>query len=180
MKFTKWQKISEKKLFGNDYWDYKLDVFKMGDKEEKEYHYVHTLGSTMVVPKISTDKFLLLKQYRYLNKKFSIEFPSGGISKGFSPKENALKELREETGYAAKTLTEVATFNPYNGVTDELCHLFVADELYESPLPPDDTEEFEPIPLNAEEINSMILTNEIWDGMTLASWTIFKTKFGLK
>ncbi len=180
MQFTKWEKISEKKLFGNDYWEYRLDKFKIGGGEEKEYHYVHTPGSTMVVPKISENKFLLLKQYRYLNDRFSIEFPSGGLLKELTPEKNALKELREEAGFSAEKLIQIGFFNPYNGVTDEICYVFLAEELYHSPLPPDSTEEFEPLELTASEIDNLISTNEIWDGMTLASWMIFKTKFNLK
>ncbi len=176
MKFSEWQKISEKKLFGNNYWDYKLDIFKIGYKTEKEYHYVHTPGSTMVVPKLSNGNFLLVKQYRYLNRKLSIEFPSGGIIKGLSPKENALKELREETGFAAKRLVGIGYFNPFNGVTDEICNLFFAEELFASPLQADETEEFETLELTHQEIEAMIEQNEIWDGMTLAAWALFKTK----
>ncbi len=180
MDFSEWHKISERKLFGNDYWEYKLDVFRVGEGEAKEYHYVHTPGSTMVVPLISDDKFILLKQFRYLNNRYSIEFPAGGTKKELTQKENAVKELREETGYSAKEIFEIGYFNPYNGVTDELCHVFVAKELYPSPLKPDDTEEFEILELTAAQIDALIASNEIWDGMTIASWFIFKTKTNLK
>ena len=178
MQFKKWQKISEKKLFGNNYWEYRLDIFKIENGEEKEYHYVQTPGSTMVVPLLSDGRFLLTKQYRYLNRATSIEFPNGGIIKGFSPHENARKELREETGFDAKVLLPLGKFNPFNGVTNELCHLFLAKELFESPLPPDETEEFELLRLTADEINSIIASGELWDGMSLAAWSIFQTKKG--
>ena len=180
MSFSEWRKISEKKISGNDYWEYRLDTFKIGNGKEKEYHYVHTPGSTMIVPRLSDNKFILIKQFRYLNKRYSIEFPAGGTKKNLTQKENALKELREETGFSAKRIFEIGYFNPYNGVTDEICNVFFAEELYASPLKPDDTEEFEILRLTSGEIDEMIASNEIWDGMTIAAWTIFKTKTNLQ
>ncbi len=169
----KWEKISEEILSENGYWTYKHDKFKVNGKNG-DYYYVHTSGSTMVVPLLPNNKILMIKQYRYLSEQFSIEFPCGVIEKDLSPEDNARKELREETGFDSSNLKLIAKFNPYNGVTDEICYVYVATGLFPSPLQPDFTEEFELVELDAKEIDKLIKSNELWDGMSVAAWQYYK------
>lgn len=173
-----WKKLSEKTIHRNDYWEYKIDKFSIGNYDG-EYHYVSTDGSTMVVPVLENNKFILVKQYRYLNRRTSIEFPAGGNQFPDNPEKNAIKELREETGYDAKVLIPLAQFNPFNGVTNEICFAYIAKELVNSPLQKDSTEDFEILNLTEKEIDDMIATNEIWDGMTVATWYYYKLKKNL-
>jgi hypothetical protein len=68
----------------------------------------------------------------------------------------------------------IGKFNPYNGVTDEICRVFIAKDLTEVPSKPDETEEFEKILLMPQEIDALIAKGTIWDGMTIVGWTIAK------
>jgi ADP-ribose pyrophosphatase len=169
----RWQKISSKVLFKNKYWTYCLDTFEIGNGKINEYHYVHTEGSTMIVPKIN-DKFILVEQYRYLNDMFSLEFPCGSIEEGLDEISNARKELEEETGFTSENLIKIGFFSPYNGVADELCSVFYTDELKKVESTPDETEEFVLHFFTGEEIDDLIKTNKIWDGMTISAWTLYK------
>lgn len=168
-----WKKISSKELFKNKYWTYCLDIFDTGNSKINEYHYVHTNGSTMIIPKVE-DKFILVEQYRYLNDMFSIEFPCGSIEEGLDEISNAKKELEEETGFTSDKLIKIGFFSPYNGVADELCSIFFTDKLVKTNSSPDETEEFVIHYLDEDEIDEMISNNQIWDGMTISGWTIYK------
>ncbi len=172
----KWEKLAEKTFAVNKYWTYKIDRFIIDNNFEGEYHYVHTMGSTMVIPVNSDNKILLTKQYRYLNNMDSFEFPCGGVENGLSFEENAIKELREETGFSCNNLIKVGYFAPYSGVADEICYVYLAKDLFYSPLSKDLTEEFEVDFFNIDEIEQMIKDNVIWDGMTLAAWLLVKNK----
>lgn len=46
-------------------------------------------------------EILLVRQYRPPSRGYSIEMPAGLVDKGEGPKEAALRELKEETGYIA-------------------------------------------------------------------------------
>jgi hypothetical protein len=70
-------------------------------------------------------------------------------------------------------------FNPYNGVTDEMCHVYIARELQHVGGMPDETEEFELLPLRADEIDKFIHDGVIWDGMSIAAWAIVRLRLGL-
>lgn len=168
-----WKKISEETRATNPWWRYKYDVVERSSRKKGEYHYVDTFGSAMVLPVHDDGSIVLVKQYRYLNDRESIEFVCGGVKENHTHEEMAAMELAEEAGLKAGSLECIGQFNPFNGVTNEICKVFVATQLTEIPPAPDETEEFEILTLSIDEIDNFISTNTIWDGMTLAAWTLF-------
>ncbi len=171
---TRWKKISSVLFAKNKFWSYFIDEYTIGETYKGEYHYVHTPGSTLVIPIGNDGKILLIRQYRYLNDLFGIEFPCGGIYAGLAPAENALKELREETGFTAEKLIPVGKFTPFTGASDEFCSVFIAKRLIFSPLKPDETEQIELLWFSYDEVEELIEKNEINDGLSLAAWALAK------
>ena len=174
MPLSKWKKISDSILVRNPWWTYKKDKAVLPNGRQAEYHYVHTNGSSLIVPVLDDGRVVLVNQYRYLNGRESLEFPCGGVKDGQSYEETARHELEEEAGYLARSMVEIGSFNPYNGVTDEICKIFVARDLQEVEASPDETEEFEEMFLTPSEIDDQIASNAIWDGMTIVAWTFAK------
>ena len=170
----RWQQLTSKIVFKNPWWTYKLDTFQIPDGVRGEYHYVYTQGSSMIVPVTESGRIVLVKQYRYLCDRESLELPCGSVKEGHTYAQTAALELAEETGYQAGDLIELGNFNPYNGVTNEICTVFLARELGPAlgDITKDDTEEFELIQITPEEVEQKIRSNEIWDGMSLAAWMI--------
>ncbi len=171
-----WKKISSSVVFKNPWWTYKQDSFKIPDGIEGEYHYVHTNGASMIVPVSGDGKILLVNQFRYLCAKESIEFPCGGVKDGSTYEATAASELEEETGCRSDTIDYAAEFNPYNGVTDEICKVYIARNLSQVTAVPDSTEEFEILHRSIDEVDTMIKENVIWDGMTIAAWALVRFK----
>jgi ADP-ribose pyrophosphatase len=178
MALEHWTTRGEETLHRNPWWLYKRDRVVLPSGEEGEYHYVQTPGSVMVIPVGTDGRFLLVRQYRYLNRRESIEFPAGGIKDGQSAEDAARAELREEAGAAAGVLEEIGYFNPFNGVTDELCHVFVASELVAVAAQPDVTEEFELLRLDRAELLAAAAAGTLWDGMTLAALSLYEAVRG--
>jgi ADP-ribose pyrophosphatase len=176
MPLSRWKKLSESIVFRNSWWTYKRDTFALPSGRPGEYHYVHTNGSSMVIPVLDDGNILMVNQYRYLAERESIEFPCGSVEDGSSYDQTARHELSQETGYSANELSMVGEFNPYNGVTDEMCHVYIAKELQFVGGTPDDTEEFELVSLTLEQIDEYIQTSIIWDGMSVAAWCIARSK----
>ncbi len=174
MPLKTWKKISESVLFRNPWWTYKRDRIRLPSGKQGEYHYVHTNGSSMVVPILEDGTVVLVNQYRYLLDRESVEFPCGSVKEGSTHDETARQELVEETGYAATSMIRVGEFNPYNGVTSEMCRVYVARDLRFVGGTPDATEEFEIVRAIPAEIDALIGTGVVWDGMTIAAWSIAK------
>jgi ADP-ribose pyrophosphatase len=172
----RWKQLSSKIVIKNPWWTYKLDEFQIPNGIKGKYHYVHTNGASMIIPVSSDGKIILINQYRYLCDKESIELPCGGVKDGKSYEEMAHIELVEETGFLSNDLQYAAEFNPYNGVTNEICKVFIAKALIQSKSIPDSTEEFEILYKTPDEVDELIRSNHIWDGMTIAAWGLVCSK----
>lgn len=172
----RWTKESSRIVTENPWWTYRLDRFRIPGGAQGEYHFVDSRGSSMVVPVDGDGRLLLVNQYRYLCDRESVEFPCGGVKEGRTHAEMAAIELEEETGHSAERLVDVGTFNPFNGVTNEMCRVYIARGLRLSDRRPDETEEFELLRCTPDEVDALITAGTIWDGMSLAAWCIVKPK----
>lgn len=167
-----WRTLSSTIQEINPYWTYKIDRFALPNGNEGEYHYVHSAGSVLIVPVLASGRLLMVRQYRYLNQRVSLEFPGGGMSHGQSAEAVARKELIEETGFAGE-LEQIGQFNPFNGVTNETTVVFLARDLSPSAeFRRDESEEFELFELTPNRVENLIRRGEIFDGMTLAAWML--------
>lgn len=148
-----------------------LDSYTLPNGKIGEYYYLHTPGSAMVVPIDEQGRLILVKQFRYLWKRESIEFPAGGM-KGADPLVTAKNELAEEASLAASEWKFVGEYNPFNGAADEIARVYLASGLSETRKEKDASEEFKIIKMSVSEFQSAIDSSEIWDGMTLAAWML--------
>ncbi|MBI5475765.1 MAG: NUDIX hydrolase [Ignavibacteriales bacterium] len=176
MPLKKWKKIKQTLEIKNQWWSYRKDELVLPSGKSGEYHYVHTNGSSMVIPVLENGKIILVKQYRYLAERESIEFVCGSVKDKSTHYETAVAELAEEAGFKSSELIPAGEFNPYNGITDEMCTVYIAKNLTVVKSQPDETEEFEMLALSRLEIDEKIKSGEIWDGMTLAAWLIVREK----
>ncbi len=173
---TRWKSLSSAVVHKNPWWTYKIDKYQIPGGIAGEYHFVLTEGSSLVVPVLDDGKLVLVNQYRYLCERESVEFPCGGVKPGKSYEDMANRELEEEAGYRSNQLERVAEFNPYNGVTDEFCAVFIGRKLMKTTPKPEATEEFEIVTCSPAELDDLIRRGRIWDGMTLAAWSLVKEK----
>jgi ADP-ribose pyrophosphatase len=176
MPLSKWRKLSQKELFKNPWWVYRQDTFSLPNGEVGDYFYVHTNGSSIVIPVLDDGRLVMVKQYRYLRDEESLEFPCGGVKAGSNYLTSAAQELEEEAGYTAAEMIQAGEFNPFNGVTNEMCRVYIARGLKHVGIKPDPTEEFEHVELTPAEVEQRILSGEIWDGMSIAAWFIGRPK----
>ena len=168
------RRLSSRELFVNPWWKYLHDRYVRPDNSEGDYFYIQTPGSVAVIPVFEDGRLLLLNQYRYLNQRECLEFPGGGMRTGSTPEGAARKELEEEAGIAAGRMISIGCFNPMNGATDELCYVFVAQDLEFGMASPEVSEEFEQQIASLEELEGLIGNGTIWDGMTLAAFSLYK------
>ncbi|MBP7215140.1 MAG: NUDIX hydrolase [Candidatus Kapabacteria bacterium] len=166
--------ISSEIISINDYWNYCHNKYVLPTEKISDYYYADSLGSVHIIPILEDNIFIMIKQFRYLNQKSSIEFPGGGIHKTKSPISAARSELKEETGYKAHNIKLIGKFNPCVGITNEICSVFVAKDLEKSSIKNDESEKIEILFVSSNDINKMIVSNKIWNGMTIASWCMFK------
>ncbi|CAN5500958.1 hypothetical protein BH10BAC6_BH10BAC6_02540 [soil metagenome] len=168
-------------VHSNPYWDVRQEPYTAATGVESTYYWVHTPGSVMVVPVVEDGRIVLVRQFRYLNRQDSLEFPGGGVKPGVSLEEAARAELSEEAGFASADFVRLGQFNPCKGLTDEICSVFLARTLVATTAAPDPTEDFEIVLLHPHEISDAIRQGTLWDGMSIAAWMLTITsQFGLQ
>jgi len=167
------KKVSSEVVNKNPWWEYKRDKIIRPDGSSGEYFYTETPGNVIIIPLLDDGRLVLVRQYRYLNEKNSLEFPGGGISKDESPIVAAKRELLEESGYQTENLIKIGMFEPCVGVVKDLSHIFIANELTMVQEPKsDEFEKTEVILRRVDEFENMIKNGEIWNGQILAAWAM--------
>lgn len=86
-------------------------------------------GAVLIVPFVSDDKIVLLRQYRPVIGKYLYEFPAGTLKPGEPLLECARRELLEETGYTAFALEKIGVIYPVPGYSTEKITIFKATGL---------------------------------------------------
>jgi ADP-ribose pyrophosphatase len=136
-------------------------------------------GICVIVPFLSDQQILLMRQYRYSIDDELWELPAGTLdgreenqrmTATETPLECAGRELLEETGYEAVTLEKLAECYAMPGSSDELIHIFAARNLTQRTQSLDIGEVISEIrPFNFAELKQMITANVIRDAKTLVA-----------
>lgn len=156
----------------------KLDVVTIeidGARSTREI--VHHQGATAVLAQLPDDRFVLVEQYRKPVEREMLEIVAGVLHAGERPDVCARRELKEETGYSAKTLTKLVVMRPSPGYTTEALHLFYARlGAKQGGRNLDEDERVKVRYLTASQIERLMKRGRIADGKTLAAWLLYKLK----
>src|SRR5277367_3609688 len=82
-------------------------------------------GSAVMMPVDDRGRILLVRQYRLPAKAYLWELPAGRVDEGETALQSARRELKEETGYKAKSWKKLATFFPSPGFLEEKMTIFL-------------------------------------------------------
>jgi len=126
-------------------------------------------GAAAVVPFLSDDRILLLRQYRHAAGGYIWEIPAGKLDPGEEPQACAERELAEETGYRAGRIEQTGVILTTPGFTDERIYLFSAFDLEPGVTAHEVSEVIELHEVPFEEALAMVDRGEIVDAKTLAA-----------
>jgi len=136
-----------------------------GTKREKVI--VHPGNAVAILP-LNGERCTLLKQYRYAIDQHIYEAPAGTMEPGEDPVTTAGRELIEETGLAAKTITPKGFIYTTPGFTDEKIFLFEARDLSPSQeYQKDEDEVIEVVDVPVRDLAGMVRDGTITDGKTI-------------
>jgi ADP-ribose pyrophosphatase len=142
--------------------------------EELREMVVHP-GSVVVLPLLDDGRIVMIRNRRFAVERTLLELCAGTREGDEDPALCAARELEEETGYRARSLTPLLSFFPSPGVSNERMHTFVARGLTKTQQQLDPSEQIEVEPLTLVDVLGRIERNEIEDAKTIASVLFFHT-----
>ena len=124
-------------------------------------------GGVCVAALTDDNEVLFVKQFRYPYMEEILEIPAGKRdSLNEDPLECGKRELKEETGAAAKRFIPLGELYPTPGYCGEIIWMFAATDLDFGDQDPDDDEFLEVKKIPLEKAVEMILNGEIKDAKT--------------
>ena len=121
----------------------------------------------------------LVGQYRFPLNEYSWEIPEGGCPEGTDHLTAAKRELKEETGFEAKTWTEILRMHVSNSVSDEYAVVYVAQDLIAGEAEPEDTEKLAVQKMPFIQALQWVMDGKITDSITVAAilkWNAMQSK----
>jgi ADP-ribose pyrophosphatase len=144
-----------------------VDRLRLPNGAVLEREILYHPGSSVIIPRLGKDSFLLVRQFRYAVRNWLWEFPAGTLEPGETPLHCARRELEEETGYRAHSFRPIACFYPSPGVSNERMHLYLATRLRKTRPSPEEDELLEVRTFRFAELKRMARSGRIRDGKTL-------------
>jgi len=159
--------VKSEKIFEGKIINLRVDTVELANQKYAKREIVEHKSASAILAVNENDEILLVRQYRKAIEDFIYEIPAGLLNIAEEPIECALRELKEETGYEAKTINQLYEFYTSPGFTNEKCYLFKAENLTFTSTKFDEDEFIETISVSKEEVKKMIETGRINDSKTL-------------
>ncbi|MFN2452194.1 MAG: NUDIX domain-containing protein [Candidatus Dormibacteria bacterium] len=131
-------------------------------------------GAVAVVALDAHGRTLLVRQWRHAVGRAVWEVCAGTREPGETPSATAARELAEETGYQAAAWRQLGAGCVSPGYTDELIHLFLAEQLTPGPTATDADEEVDSRFFTQPEVLELVRQGgtdlKTLAGLALAGW----------
>jgi len=163
------QKVFEGRLL-------KLDVLEVelanGRRARREV--VRHPGAVAILARAPDGRLVFVRQFRKAIEQELLEIVAGTLEDGETPEACARREIREETGYAVKTITPLGSIFTAPGFCTERIFLFYAELAQHGPADPDPDEHLAVVLLDEAEWKAMMSRGAIQDAKTWAAWGMFQ------
>jgi ADP-ribose pyrophosphatase len=162
------KRLARETVYENEWVSLYLDKVQFSENHIiDKMHFVHYDKEAVgIVVLNENDEVLLIKAHRYFTQSEEWEIPAGCIDQGESSFDAATRETMEETGYSIQPPEKIYRYNPTNGSSNQVFHIYKA---YATEKTGDfDLNEVSEIKwVKKEEILNMLKRNEINCGFSL-------------
>ncbi|MCH9736646.1 MAG: NUDIX hydrolase [Actinomycetia bacterium] len=170
--------VGSREVYRNNWLTIREDDIRRPDGSSGIYAVVDKPTYALVIPWDSgpeADRFHLVEQFRYPLERRCWEFPQGTAPgrADIDPAELAARELREETGLRADSMTEIGQLDVAPGMSSQRGRVFLATGISEGPHDREHEEQDMRSQWFARaEVEQMIRDGVITDAQSIAAWTL--------
>lgn len=144
------------------------ELYRMPDGRTHDFFVLECGDWVNIVPITRDGHVVLIHQFRPGTKEVTIEVPGGMVEPGEAPREAAMRELQEETGYRPDSLEYTGVVEPNPAFLRNKCHMFVARGV--RPVSKQNLDPGEVISLEIatwDQVDTYIKTGRILHGLVL-------------
>ena len=131
-------------------------------------------GAVVVAAMRDAETVLLIREYACGPHRYELGLVKGRIDAGETPEQAANRELKEEAGFGAKTLTVLRAMTLAPSYMAHQTWLVLAEDLYPERLPGDEPEPLDVVPWNLAELDQLMLREDCSEGRSLAAMFIVR------
>ncbi len=158
--------VKTDKLYRGKIINLRIDTVELPNQKYSKREIIEHGGGVAIIA-IKEGKIVLVKQYRKAIEKSIYELPAGKLESTESPKECAIREFAEETGYESNKMKFLFNFYSSPGFSNELINLFIAEDISFVGANPDEDEYIETVEIPFTDAFQMIKSGEIIDAKTI-------------
>jgi len=147
-----------------------LDLeFSNGERRTYQRMKTHGLGAVIIVPMKDDETVLLAREYAAGLHHYEIGLPKGRREKDESVLQAAQREMKEEIGFGAHKLIDLASLSLAPGYMTHVTHIVLARDLYPEKLEGDEPEELEVVPWPIADLRTLTARADCTEGRTIAA-----------
>jgi 8-oxo-dGDP phosphatase len=171
------ERISGRQVYANAWMTVREDAIRRPDGSEGIYGVVDKPDYALVIACTNGadgELFALVEQFRYPLGLRRWEFPQGSVGvTDVEPAALAARELREETGLRARTMTPVGLLDVAAGMSSQRGRVFLATGISEGESQREHEEQDMRFGwFSRAQVEHMMRTGVITDAQSIAAWTL--------
>jgi len=149
--------------------DYYQDTIAISNGNIVKWDFIKHKGAAAVIPVDKDGNIVMVRQYRNAIDQYTLEIPAGGLDSVNEPPKNcAIRELEEETGYKSANVEFLIELYTTVAFCNEKIYIYTAKNLIpgQQHLDEDEFVDIERYPI--EELVHKIYAGEIQDAKTIS------------
>ena len=169
--------ISKETLYNGKIINVEKHLVELPDQQTSYREIVKHNGAVAICALTPDNQVLLVKQYRKALEDELLEIPAGKLEPGENRESAAKRELEEETGYIADTLTLIGEVYGSPGFSNELISIYFANNLKKGDMKLDEDEFVENAHYSIEEVENAVKKRSIKDAKTLIAFQFLLSNY---
>ncbi|MCD6059704.1 MAG: nudE [Moraxellaceae bacterium] len=127
------------------------------------------VGAVLVVPLLDADTVLMIREYGCGVEDYTLGLPKGALEADETLEQGANRELQEETGYGARTLTPLKELTLSPSYMGARLTVVLAEDLFPARLEGDEPEPIEVVPMSLAQLEQWVWRDDLHEARSVAA-----------